>query len=70
MLCSDCHDLIIHKHPLVKNKIPHGFGAPSESISKSLLEDLKNCKDCRRKLPKNKKRYEYKDRSFIVQTLC
>jgi hypothetical protein len=32
MLCTDCHDLIIHKHQLIKDKIPKGFGVPSKEI--------------------------------------
>jgi hypothetical protein len=70
MLCSQCYDLIIHKHELIKDKIPKGFGAPPKEVGDILLEGLKNCITCRRKLPKNLKSYEYKDRSFIIQTLC
>ena len=39
-------------------------------MRESLLEELKSCKNCRRKLPHNLRRFEFKDRTFIVQTLC
>jgi len=60
--------LIIHKHLLEKGSIPKGFGAPPNS--ESALKDLKSCKICRKRITPTKKRYEYTDRSYIVNSMC
>lgn len=70
MLCVDCYDLIIHKHPLYESFIPEGYGAPKESVSAKILSKLHPCKTCRRKIPETVKHFSYEDRMKNVQLLC
>lgn len=68
MLCQDCYEIIIHKHQMDKGRVPKGCGAPEKCDA--VLEQLKTCKTCRRKIPASKNRYEYTDRSYIVNIMC
>ncbi len=70
MLCQDCYELIIHRHPLVRSEVPVGYGAPKESVSTKILEKLYPCKTCRRKIPSTVKHYSFEDKSKNVQLLC
>ena len=70
MLCEECYDLIIHKHEMRKAVIPKGYGPPSQSVAQKALQQLKNCRNCRKKLPQYLKRYEYTDNAYMVNVMC
>lgn len=53
---------------MTKNRVPKGFGAPKNCDN--TLQELKTCKTCRRKIPTSKNRYEFTDRSYIVNIMC
>ena len=70
MLCQDCYELIIHKHPLVQGNVPEGFGAPQSSVTSKILAKLQPCKVCRRKIPQTLKHYSYEDRAKNLSLMC